>query len=362
MKPWFQIDNIDDVPSPQIMVYPARVASNIKRAIEMIGDVNCLRPHIKTNKCAEVVRMMINAGITKFKFATAEEGQMLGEEKAVDALMAYQPLGPRVTQLADLIVNFPATRFSCLVDNTVVAEKLSAEFERIGRKLDVFIDLNVGMNRTGISAGSFDLYTLCCTLPGLNVRGLHAYDGHLRDRDLATRKQHCDEAFSIVELLAKRITNAGLDAPIIIAGGSPSFSIHSKRTGVECSPGTFVFWDKGYGDICEEQPFEPAALVITRVISVPSEGKVCLDLGHKAIAAENDISRRAFFLNAPDLKLVSQSEEHGLAEIPSGYDLKPGDLLYVIPYHICPTVNLYQQMITVEDHRAKEAWLIKAKH
>jgi D-serine deaminase-like pyridoxal phosphate-dependent protein len=93
MKPWFQIDNIDDVPSPQIMVYPARVASNIKRAIDMIGDVSRLRPHIKTNKTAEVVRMMISAGITKFKFATAEEGQMLGEEKAVDALMAYQLWG-----------------------------------------------------------------------------------------------------------------------------------------------------------------------------------------------------------------------------------------------------------------------------
>ncbi|HSF89197.1 MAG TPA: alanine racemase, partial [Saprospiraceae bacterium] len=160
MKPWFQIDNIDDLPSPQIVVYPARVAGNIQRAIEMIGDVDRLRPHIKTNKTAEVVRMMMSAGITKFKFATIEEGQMLGEENAPDALMAYQPLGPRVTQLADLIVNFPATRFSCLVDNTAVAENLSAEFERIGRKLDVFIDLNVGMNRTGISAGSFDLYTL----------------------------------------------------------------------------------------------------------------------------------------------------------------------------------------------------------
>lgn len=362
MKPWFQIDNIDDVPSPQIVVYPARVASNIKRAIDMIGDVSRLRPHIKTNKTAEVVRMMIDAGITKFKFATAEEGQMLGEEKAIDALMAYQPLGPRVTQLADLIVNFPATRFSCLVDNTAVAEKLSAEFERIGRKLDVFIDLNVGMNRTGISAGSFDLYTLCCTLPGLHVRGLHAYDGHLRDKDLASRKQQCDEAFNIVELLVKRITNAGLDEPVIIAGGSPSFSIHSKRANVECSPGTFVFWDKGYGDICAEQPFEPAALVITRVISIPSEGRVCLDMGHKAISAENDISKRAFFLNAPDLKLISQSEEHGLAEIPSGYDFKPGDVLYVLPYHICPTVNMYQHMVTVDDHKAKETWEIKAKH
>jgi D-serine deaminase-like pyridoxal phosphate-dependent protein len=68
------------------------VASNIKRAIEMVGDVSRLRPHIKTNKTAEVVRMMINAGIKKFKFATAEEGDMPGEEQAEDVLMAYQPV------------------------------------------------------------------------------------------------------------------------------------------------------------------------------------------------------------------------------------------------------------------------------
>ncbi|HLO82681.1 MAG TPA: D-TA family PLP-dependent enzyme [Chitinophagaceae bacterium] len=362
MKPWFQIDNVQDVPSPQMVVYPERVASNISRAIEMVGDVKRLRPHIKTNKTAEVVRMMINAGIKKFKFATAEEGEMLGEEKAEDALMAYQPVGPRVSQLAELILKYPGTKYSCLVDHPSVAEQLSAEFERLGIKLDVFIDLNVGMNRTGISAGSFDLYTLCYTLPGLHVRGLHAYDGHIRDADFSARKQHCDEAFNIVELLVKRILNAGLDEPLIISGGSPSFSVHSKRPGVECSPGTFVFWDKGYGDICAEQPFEPAALVICRVISIPSAGRICLDLGHKAIAAENDISRRAYFLNAPDLKLVSQSEEHGIAEVPSGYDFKPGDVLYVLPYHICPSVNMYQHMVTVTDHKAKDSWLIKAKH
>lgn len=362
MKPWYQIDNIQDVPSPQIVVFPERVASNISKAVDMIGDVSRLRPHIKTNKTAEVVRMMINAGIKKFKFATAEEGEMLGDEKAEDVLMAYQPVGPRVGQLAGMIMKYPSTRYSCLVDHPSVAEGLSAEFERLGRKLDVFIDLNVGMNRTGISAGSFDLYTLCYTLPGLNVRGLHAYDGHIRDIDLATKKQRCDEAFNIVELLVKRIENAGLDEPEIICGGSPSFSVHAKRANVECSPGTFVFWDKGYGDICAEQPFEPAAVIVSRVISLPSAGTVCLDLGHKAIAAENEISKRAYFLNAPDLKLVSQSEEHGLAEVPSGYDFKPGDVLYVLPYHICPSVNMYQHMVTVVEHKAKDSWLIKAKH
>lgn len=362
MKRWYEIDNVEDIPSPQIVVYPEIVRANIQKAVDMVGDVRRLRPHIKTNKTSEVVRLMLDAGISKFKFATAEEGRMLGEEKAPDALMAYQPVGPRLTQLKELILEFPDTNYSCLVDHPAVAQQLSDEFQKMERRLDVFIDLNVGMNRTGISGGSFDLYTLCCTLPGLNVRGLHAYDGHIRDVDFDTRKQRCDEAFNIVEMLLKRIINAGLDQPQIVVGGSPSFSVHSKRANVECSPGTFVFWDKGYGDICQEQHFEPAALVIARVISVPAEGRICLDLGHKAIAAENDISRRAFFLNAPDLKLISQSEEHGLAEAPTGYDFKPGDLLYVLPYHICPTVNLYQHMITVENHRAKHSWFIRAKH
>ncbi len=363
MKPWYQIDNIEDVPSPQLVVYPKRVEYNIRKAVEMVGDVNRLRPHIKTNKTAEVVRMMIEAGITKFKFATAEEGTLLAEEKAKDVLMAYQPVGPRVGQLAELIINFPGTKFSCLIDHVVAADRLSEEFERLGLQIDVYIDLNVGMNRTGVQlADAFDLYTFCASLPALNVKGLHAYDGHLRDTDIVKRTEMCNEVFKKIEALQEHIVQFGLDQPLIIAGGSPTFPIHAKRKHVDCSPGTFIFWDKGYGDICKEQPFEPAAIVVSRVISLPAPGKICIDLGHKAIAAENDISKRAYFLNAAELKLVSQSEEHGIVEASEGHDYLPGDVLYVLPYHICPTVNLYQQMITVSDHRAKDSWYIKARH
>lgn len=363
MKLWYQIDNINDVPSPQLVVYPDRVEHNIREAIAMVGDVSRLRPHIKTNKTAEVVRMMINAGITKFKFATAEEGLLLAEEKAADVLMAFQPVGPRVGQLAELIIHFPATRFSCIIDHPIAAEKLNEELDRLNLTVDVFIDLNVGMNRTGVSLDSaFDLYTFCASLPALILRGLHAYDGHLRDPDIDKRKVMCDAAFRKVEELAERIISFGLDKPVIIAGGSPSFPIHAKRKDVECSPGTFVFWDKGYGDICKEQPFLHAALVVTRVLSLPAPGRICIDMGHKAIASENDISKRVWFLNAPDLKLVNQSEEHGIVEAAEGHAYVPGDTLYALPYHICPTVNLYQQMITVMNHRAKDSWYIEARH
>lgn len=363
MKAWYHIDNIDDVPSPQLVVYPDRVEHNIREAIAMVGDVSRLRPHIKTNKTAEVVRMMIHAGITKFKFATAEEGSLLAEEKAADILMAYQPVGPRVGQLAELMINYPGTKFSCVVDHPVAAERLSHEFARLNLTVDVFIDLNVGMNRTGVSlSDAFDLYTFCASLPAINLRGLHAYDGHLREPDINKRREMCNEAFKKVEDLADRIVSSGLAKPLIIAGGSPSFPIHAERKDVECSPGTFVFWDHGYASICKEQPFLPGALVVTRVLSLPAPGRICIDMGHKGIASENEISKRAFFLNAPELKLISQSEEHGVVEADEGHAYLPGDVLYVLPYHICPTVNLYQQMIVITEHRAKDSWYIKARH
>lgn len=357
---WYIISNIDEIPSPQLVIYTDCVHYNIKKAIELVGDPSRLRPHIKTNKSREVVRMMLSSGITKFKFATYEEGVLLGEEKAPDALMAYQPVGPRIQQLIKMIRQFPDTKFSCLVDHPDAAKQMNSAFASEDMIVPVYIDLNVGMNRTGISEGAYELYEWCAQLPSIDPVGLHAYDGHIRDASFDDRKVKCDEAFKQVDVLRNKIIDSGYTNPVVIAGGSPSFSIHASRADVECSPGTFVFWDKGYADICQEQPFIPAALVIARVISIPSAGRACLDMGHKSIAAENEIARRATCLNAPEVKLLSQSEEHGIIETHN--EVKPGDVFYVLPYHICPTVNLYTFCYTVKNGIASSGWNIVAKH
>jgi D-threonine aldolase len=97
------------------------------------------------------------------------------------------------------------------------------------------------------------------------------------------------------------------------------------------------------------------------VISLPERGKICTDLGHKSIAAENEIHKRAWFINAPGLKLLAQSEEHGIADAGPGHHYKPGDVLYVMPYHVCPTVALYDHMVVIENHRAGESWTVEAR-
>jgi D-serine deaminase-like pyridoxal phosphate-dependent protein len=319
----------------------------------MIGDVSRLRPHIKTNKSPDVAKLMLNAGISKFKCATIAEAEMLAQCNTPDVLLAYQPIGPKLQRFISLIKKYPSTKFSCLTDNTNAADEQSSAFEAHGLAVPVFIDLNVGMNRTGISPDekAIELAEHINKLKGIKLIGLHAYDGHIRDIDYETKKQKCDEAFAAVEKL-----NEKLKLPTIIMGGSPAFSVHCKRKSIECSPGTFVYWDKGYSDLCPEQKFLPAAVLVTRVISLPSPNKLCTDLGHKSVAAENEITRRVFFLNTEGLKPVGQSEEHLVLETNENHSFKVGDIFYGLPFHVCPTVALYERVVTIENGKVTGEW------
>ncbi|HEX7906374.1 MAG TPA: D-TA family PLP-dependent enzyme, partial [Chitinophagaceae bacterium] len=351
-------NNVNELDSPALVVYPERIKHNIQLAISMIGDVERLRPHIKTNKSKEVTQLMMQAGICKFKCATIAEAEMLAQCQAKDVLLAYQPSGPKLKRFISLIQQYPGTKFSCLTDNVAAANEQSKVFASAGLSVPVFIDLNVGMNRTGIAPGeeAINLYKFCAKAPGMQAAGLHAYDGHLRDTDFEQRKQKCDAAFATVVSMKESLLKEGFSVPMIVVGGSPTFSIHCKRKEIECSPGTFVYWDKGYSDLCPEQKFLPAAVLVSRVISLPTTSSLCLDLGHKSVAAENEITRRVYFLNAPELKAISQSEEHLVLEAGEGHSYKVGDVLYGLPIHICPTVALYERVNIIEDGIVAGEW------
>jgi D-serine deaminase-like pyridoxal phosphate-dependent protein len=357
-KEWYIIDDIETLDTPALVVYPARVKQNIGLLKTMIDKTVRLRPHIKTYKNKEVTLLLLEAGINKFKCATIAEAEMLGLCKAPDVLLAYQPVGPKLSRFVQLIIAFPDTQFSCLVDNIGAALEISDAAVKNKITIPVYIDLNVGMYRTGIAPGddALQLYAECYTLPGIKPVGLHAYDGHIHDEDLLIRTEECNKCFEPVSLLQIALKQKGYPEPIIVAGGSPTFPIHAKREAVECSPGTFVYWDNGYQTAFKEQPFLTAALVVSRVISLPDETKICLDLGHKSVAAEKELSKRVCFLNAPELVLTGQSEEHLVADAGKGHHYKIGDILYGLPYHICPTVALYERAVTIDDNKTSGEW------
>jgi D-threonine aldolase len=358
---WYHIKNINHIDSPALILYKDRVEQNMAAALKMVRDVSLLRPHVKTHKMAEVCEIMKAAGITKFKCATIAEAEMLAISHAEDVLLAYQPVGPKAERFLKLIKKYPHTKFSCLVDSFAAASHLSRLFSENATTLPVFIDLNTGMNRSGIKPNdAFDLVEQLNTLKIINIKGLHTYDGHLTDTSLAQRREKSDAAFDAVRTLAAKMENR-LNRPMtIVAGGSPTFPTHTNRD-VECSPGTFIFWDWGYKHQLPDAPFEYAALVITRVISIIDGTTLTTDLGHKSVAAENPLPR-VHFLNAPDVKPIGQSEEHLVLKVGDSAQFAIGDVLYGVPVHICPTVALYDKAIVVENNEATDTWQVVARN
>ncbi len=361
MQNWFEINNIETIDTPALIFYKERIEENIRQAKKLVSNLSRPRPHVKTNKCEEVCELMMREGITKFKCATIAEAEMLGNIGAPDVLLAYQPTGPKITRLLKLVERFPITKFSCLVDNFQSAQELSRKFSSSMFTIDVFIDVNVGMNRTGIPAEKvMELFEKIFPLHSTIIAGLHAYDGHITEQNFSERKNECAAAFGKVFAVKNEIEKRYEKKLSLIAGGSPTFSVHVENEEAECSPGTFVLWDWSYKTTYPEEPFKLAALVASRVVSIVNETMMTIDLGHKSVAAENPLPR-VHFLNALNAIPAGHSEEHMKLVVPNTEKFKIGDVLYGVPVHICPTVALYERAFVAENQSVVDEWKITAR-
>jgi D-serine deaminase-like pyridoxal phosphate-dependent protein len=330
--------------------------------VRVAGDTERLRPHMKTHKSAEVVQLHIAQGITKFKCATIAEAEMVASCGAAEVLLAYQPVGPNTRRLCDLIRNFPKTVFATTADDETALRALSETARKENVIVEVLLDLDCGQHRTGIETDerAFELYKLVCSLPGIRPGGLHAYDGHIHDHDVKARAAACENAFAPVAALRERILKASLPCPRVVAGGTPTFPFHAKRAEVECSPGTCVLWDWGYSTNLPDLDFLHSAALLTRVVSKPTANRLCLDLGHKAVASEMP-HPRVHFPDLPDARPVAHNEEHLVVETPRAGEFSVGAVLYGIPWHVCPTVALHAEAVVVKDARTDGSWSIAAR-
>ena len=354
---WYKIENIEEIDSPSVVLYEDRLMFNLHKMLEMVnGDISRLMPHVKTNKMPEVIRRMLSLGVKSFKASTIAEAEMVAEAGAESVLIAHQLVGPKIERFLSLIEYFPNTKFSTIIDNIDSAKKLNDASSKRNLIANVFIDINNGMNRSGIKVGSklYELILQLKTCKSLLFKGLHVYDGHLRDSIFQSRKNKVEDGFQEVNILFSKLKEGNPDLQLI-CGGTPSFTSHLKEEHRICSPGTCLFWDWTYEEKLTEQEFKIAALLVTRAISKPIKGIVTIDLGHKAVAAENPIDCRVKFLNLDHYKLLSQSEEHGVLQVEYWDSINVGDVFYGVPYHICPTINLYDEVSVIENNRKTKA-------
>lgn len=362
-------DLLDDLQTPALVVYLDRVRENVQRMIDYAGSADRWRPHLKTTKIPEVWAELLAAGVRQFKCATTREAAVMlqvaaaaaanAPDERVDLLVAYPHRGPSLRRLGELAAVAPHADVSVLVEDPELVASVPSS-------LGVFVDLNPGMNRTGVPFERMDDAIAVARGAGERFRGLHFYDGHLHGPDLEQRRA---EIFAGYERLLEAVAAfdlQGLRVGEVITAGTPAFhhALQFERFAHvsfahRVSPGTVVFHDARSELENPDVQLAPAALVLSGVISHPAADVVTCDAGSKSVAAEAG-DPCAYPLGRHGLVALAPSEEHlpfrCLGERPTR-----GEQLLLVPRHVCPTVNLAEAAVLVESGRAPRVVSVSAR-
>ncbi len=364
MNRQYLIHDPSQVFSPGLVFYRSIILANIQKLLDRVGGKpERLRPHCKTHKTREIVRLQMERGITKHKCATIAEAEMLGQIGVPDIMLAYPIIGPNCARLAKLVRLFPNSRFSTLADHPDGAQMLSDAMRAASVSVEVLVDLDVGQHRTGIPANEdgFNLYARIADLPGIKPGGLHVYDGHVHQHDVNDRQQSVDASLNDVLALKDRILRSGMPIPRMVLGGTPTFPVYAKMDwqDTECSPGTCVLNDFNYGVWFPDlEEFQHAALLVTRVVSRPTKTRVTFDLGYKAVASDPPAGKRCVVMGLEKGEAVLHNEEHLVFETPDAENYRIGDFHYALPSHVCPTSALHRFAYVVDEGNVVDQWEI----
>ncbi len=361
----YSLINAESIDSPALIYYRNIIVENTLKAIQIAGSADRLWPHVKTHKSYDLTKLMMNMGISRFKCATIAEAEMLADCNVPHILLAYPLVGTSIARFLSLIKTYPSSHFYAIGDDEDALKQLSNQAKSQNVVVDVLIDINLGMNRSGVSPESaFILYEKCSKMQGISLCGLHCYDGHHNDKDFILRCERVEQSYQRVRELFGKINQANLPCSIQVMGGTPSFPCHARHPNVFLSPGTCFVMDNGYATNLPDLPFVPGAAILTRVISHPDKGLFTLDLGYKGIASD-PLGLRGVIINYEDAEPIIHSEEHWVWRMPSEKmeQVPPvGSMLYVIPTHICPTSALYPFVLVAEHGTIQEEWEITARN
>ncbi len=226
------------------------------------------------------------------------------------------------------------------------------------------VDLNAGLDRTGVAspAGAAALARAIQDAPGLRFAGLHGYGSRPARGEAEERERVYRDAIQATVAMRRGLEAAGIPVPRVTVGNSLDYHLAAEMDGVdEVSPGTWILWDKGYEDLLPGH-FAWAALVIGRVISRPTASLFAVDAGYKSVSADPAIPH-AQVISVPGSEVVGRWEEHLLVRLPdASAEPTVGTPIYVVPVHVCSTVNLWDEAVVVNGQgQVAGRWKIAAR-
>lgn len=352
---------VADLDTPALLVDAERLEANLARmaAAAQAASVH-LMPHAKTHKCLPLGLRQLAHGARGLTVATLGEAELFADGGCAHLFIAY-PLwagGHRAARVRDL---HERVHLRVGLDGRSAAGLLAAAVRGRATPLEVLIEVDSGGRRSGVTPGEVaDLAEYALRL-GLDVAGVFSHPGHAYAAPDAAATAAADERAALAAAAAGLAPLLG--GPPVVSGGSTPTALDSIAAPLtEVRPGTYVFGDRQQLHLSGIAPDQVALVVATRVVSVPRPGEAVLDAGSKALSSDRPawLEGHGILLEAPDATIAALTEEH--AVVRGARDrLTVGDLVHVIPNHVCTAVNLAQELVIITDDRVVDRWPIDSR-
>ena len=342
--PEYEVQDSGALSTPSLLIYTEMIEANITSALRMMnGDASRWRPHLKTAKLGYTMRRLVTRGIKTAKCATTLELVAAIDSGMEDVVIAFPLTGPNAARAREIAAAHPERRISTLVESADQIDEWRAS------AVGAFVDLNPGMDRTGMAEENFEgVRRLIDQVQkaGLRFCGLHHYDGQIKNSEPSAAGAAREGYSRLMELIAY-LKRAGIEVKEVITSGTPAmphalnFAPFGEGEFVHrVSPGTIVYNDRNSLKELPDYGFLPAALVLSTVVSRPRENRVTCDAGHKAVSADAGVPT-CDVLGWPGLMGLNPSEEHLPIEVRSGETRRAGS------YFICCPRTFVRRSITL---------------
>ncbi len=325
-----------------------------------------LRPHTKTHKTPEVARLQLERGAVGLTVAKVGEAEVMANAGLDEILVAYPIFGrEKLDRLAALARE---RKILVSLDDERTAQELSRAASDKDATVGVLVEFDVGFHRCGLEPGPacVELARKIEKLPGLKFRGLMTYFGNVWGTEEARRKESKQVAEQVGRAL-EAFGQARMPVEIVSGGSTPSAEFAREIPGLtEIRPGTYVYNDLNtfYQGACRLE--DCATRVVTTVVSTAVTGRAIIDAGSKTFSSDTLSSGPktgyGLIVEAPDAPLIKLNEEHGHLDITnSSRSFRVGDVLAVVPNHVCTCVNMHDEAYLLRNEQVVGSWRIAAR-
>jgi D-serine deaminase-like pyridoxal phosphate-dependent protein len=355
---------LEQVDTPALILELDAFEYNLRTLADMARGRVRVRAHAKTSKCAEVSKRQMALGAVGVCCQKVAEAEAMVEGGIPDVLVSNEVVGAaKIERLAQLARR---ARIGVCVDDAGNVRDLEAAAQRAGAKLDVFVELEVGMGRCGVAPGepALALARAVAACANLRFAGLQAYNGraqHVRSNE--DRRALIGKAAAAVRMTRELLVRNGIPCPIVTGAGSGTFMFEVESGAWdEIQPGSYAFMDADYAKNEWAAPlprFEHALFVLATVMSRSKPERAIVDAGLKASSVDSGMPA---VWRRPGLTYALASDEHGFIDIAPGAAAPAlGDKLLLVPGHCDPTINLYDWYVCVRAGVVEALWPITAR-